>query len=204
MTRSRPLFCDNGSLPTWSSSEPQHYLSYPSTSIPNISEMTHHSSHQSEQVHFWQDNAASTAYIQYLGNSSLLDGTVVQRCAQLGGHSLDTASDQECVACGLISPTMWRHDETGRYFCNMCRLCPRVEDSERSLPRLSRSLVRARACCTLCTVDEPCRAMTSFPDRRPWTVPIRFHSPNQRRKCCPHSSCKIPNEHTHRPRTPGR
>ncbi|UJR09548.1 hypothetical protein I4U23_013784 [Adineta vaga] len=118
LARSRQMFCDNGSLQTWSSSEPQHYLSYPSTTIPNISELAHFPSHQTDQVHFWQDAATGGTYMQCIGASCL-----------------DTSNTHECFNCGIISEPLWRHDETGHYLCNTCRLRCRIDNSDRPLQR---------------------------------------------------------------------
>jgi hypothetical protein len=55
--RGRTIVYDNGTLQTWPSNEPPHYLAYPSNEL----------AHQNEQVHVWQDSATGGTYIQYLG-----------------------------------------------------------------------------------------------------------------------------------------
>jgi hypothetical protein len=55
----RTILYDNGTIQTWPSNEPQHYLAYP----PTLNELTH----QTDQVHYWQDSATGGTYIQYLG-----------------------------------------------------------------------------------------------------------------------------------------
>ncbi|CAF0902292.1 unnamed protein product [Adineta steineri] len=119
--RPRTIVYDNGAIQTWPPNETQHYLSYPSTSIANLSELTHLQQHQTDPVHFWQDNSAGGPYLQYLDPSCL-----------------DTTHGHQCVNCGVVTTALWRHDETGHYLCNTCRVCHRIDDSSRPLQRSTR------------------------------------------------------------------
>ncbi len=64
--------------------------------------------------------------------------------SSLDGSCFDTTDGRECVNCGNISTPLWRHDMTDHYLCNTCRLCHRMESPNRSLPRLTRHIVRRK------------------------------------------------------------
>lgn len=129
VARSRQLFCDNGTLQTWSSNEHPHYLTYQPTTIPNITELAHFPSHQTDQVHFWQDANTGGTYMPCIGASCI-----------------DTSNTHQCITCGITSVPLWRHDDTGHYFCNACRLRCRADSSDRTLQRHSQLAVREYVC----------------------------------------------------------
>ncbi|CAF0956015.1 unnamed protein product [Adineta ricciae] len=120
VARSRQLFCDNGTLQSWPSNEHQHYLAYQPTTIPNIAELAHFPSHQTDQAHFWQDAATGGTYMPCITASCI-----------------DASNTHQCVTCGITSVPLWRHDDTGHYFCNACRLRYRADSSDRALQRHS-------------------------------------------------------------------
>ncbi|CAF1344286.1 unnamed protein product, partial [Rotaria sordida] len=122
-TRPRTIIYDNGTMQTWPSNETQHYLNYPSTTLTNINELTHLQQHQNDPGHFWPDTTTGGTYFQYPDSSCF-----------------DTTDGRECVNCGAVSTSLWRHDITGHYLCNNCYICHRVDSPNGSLQRSIRHM----------------------------------------------------------------
>ncbi|CAF2770420.1 unnamed protein product [Rotaria sp. Silwood2] len=122
-TRPRTIVYDNGTIQTWPSNETQHYLTYPSTGLSNINELTQLQQHQNDQVHLWTDTTTGGTYFQYPE-----------------GPCFETTDGRECVNCGAVSTPLWRYDATGHYLCNNCYLCHRVDSPSGSLQRSTRHI----------------------------------------------------------------
>jgi hypothetical protein len=54
----------------------------------------------------------------------------------LDGSCFDTTDGRECVSCGNITTSSWRHDMNDHYVCSACH------SPNRSVQRLTRHMVR--------------------------------------------------------------
>lgn len=161
------LVYEHPNVHAWSTNDPQRYISYPSGSIPNMSELTLLQAQSTDQVHFWPESAAGETFAQ-----------------DFEGHCFTRSDERQCVNCGIISSTgTWRYDGTGHWLCNSCYAYPKMNASNRSSQRSTLHMVSVKTyglvairelfCCCTQDEEEPASAMetVSLPTSYSHSVP---------------------------------